>query len=130
MNIEITIFRRNFSNVTDTLFTTLIPLEEYKLDKKKFKEVVLSNDEPFGGWGLGMSNILYINQVFLFVVVHSVAFSLIYISASVHGRREPFTVKTFACAEQLFVFRVALPCTHVVRVVTDDRIAFVFVTVY
>lgn len=74
MNIEITIFRRNLSNVTDTLFTTLIPLEEYKLDKKKFKEVVLSNDEPFGGWGLGMSNILYINQVFLFVVVHSVAF--------------------------------------------------------
>lgn len=74
MNIEITIFRRNFSNVTDTLFTTLIPLEEYKLDKKKFKEVVLSNDELFGGWGLGMSNILYINQVFLFVVVHSVAF--------------------------------------------------------
>ena len=72
MNIEITIFRRNLSNVTDTLFTTLIPLEEYKLDKKKFKEVVLSNDEPFGG--LGMSNILYINQVFLFVVVHSVAF--------------------------------------------------------
>ena len=74
MNIEITIFRRNFSNVTDTLFTTLIPLEEYKLDKKKFKEAVLSNDEPFGGWGLGMSNILYIYQVFLFVVVHSVAF--------------------------------------------------------
>jgi len=74
VNIEITIFRRNFSNVTDTLFTTLIPLEEYKLDKKKFKEVVLSNDELFGGWGLGMSNILYINQVFLFVVVHSVAF--------------------------------------------------------
>lgn len=74
MNIEITIFRRNLSNVTDTLFTTLIPLEEYKLDKKKFKEVVLSNDEPFGGWGLEMSNILYINQVFLFVVVHSVAF--------------------------------------------------------
>ena len=74
MNIEITIFRRNLSNVTDTLFTTLIPLEEYKLDKKKFMEVVLSNDEPFGGWGLGMSNILYINQVFLFVVVHSVAF--------------------------------------------------------
>ena len=71
MNIEITIFRRNFSNVTDTLFTTLIPLEEYKLDKKKFKEVVLSNDEPFGGWGLGMSNILYIYQVFLFVVVRS-----------------------------------------------------------
>ena len=74
MNIEITIFRRNLSNVTDTLFTTLIPLEEYKLDKKKFKEVVLSNDEPFGGWGLGMSNILYIYQVLLFVVVHSVAF--------------------------------------------------------
>ena len=74
MNIEITIFRRNFSNVTDTLFTTLIPLEEYQLEKKKFKEVVLSNDEPFGGWGLGMSNILYIYQVFLFVVVHSVAF--------------------------------------------------------
>lgn len=74
MNIEITIFRRNLSNVTDTLFTTLIPLEEYKLDKKKFKEVVLSNDEPFGGWGLGMSNILYINKCFLFVVVHSVAF--------------------------------------------------------
>jgi hypothetical protein len=74
VNIEITIFRRNLSNVTDTLFTTLIPLEEYKLDKKKFKEVVLSNDEPFGGWGLGMSNILYIYQVFLFVVVHSVAF--------------------------------------------------------
>lgn len=75
MNVEITIFRRNFPNVTDTLFTTLTPLEEYKLDKKKSKEVVLPNDEPFGGWGFGMSNILYINQVLLFIIVHSVASS-------------------------------------------------------
>lgn len=49
--------RDRWDNVTDTLFTTLTPLEEYKLDKKKFKEVVLPNDEPFGGWGFGMSNI-------------------------------------------------------------------------
>ena len=62
-------------------------------------------------------------------VVHSVAFSLIYISASVHGGREPFTVKTFACAEQLFVFRVTLPCSHIIRVVTDDGIAFKLVAI-
>lgn len=31
--------------------------------------------------------------------------------------------------KQLFVFRIALPCTHVVRIVTDDRIAFKLIAV-
>lgn len=62
-------------------------------------------------------------------VVHSVAFSLIYISASVHCSRKPFAVKMPSCTKQLFVFRVALPCTHVVRVVTDDGIAFKLIAI-
>lgn len=49
--------RDRWDNVTDTVSRILTPLEEYKLDKTKFKEVVLPNDEPMGGWGLVMSNI-------------------------------------------------------------------------
>lgn len=47
--------RDRWDNITDTVFQTLIPLEEYRLDKRKFKEVVLPNDEPMGGWGWTMN---------------------------------------------------------------------------
>lgn len=49
--------RDRWDNVTDTVFATLTPLEEYQLDKKKFREVVLPNDEPMGGWGWTMNHI-------------------------------------------------------------------------
>lgn len=47
--------RDRWDNVTDTILKTLVPLEEYQLDKRKFKEVVLPGDEPMGGWNWTMN---------------------------------------------------------------------------
>lgn len=46
-----------WDNMTDTVFATIKPMEEYQLDKSKFKKVVLDNDVTIGGpiaWNLEM----------------------------------------------------------------------------
>lgn len=46
-----------WNNATDTVFATLNPMEEYQLDKGRFKQIILDNDVTIGGplaWNLGM----------------------------------------------------------------------------
>ena len=44
-----------WDNFSDTVFQTLTPMEEYELDKSKFKEMKLDNDVEIG-WGLVIKN--------------------------------------------------------------------------
>ena len=43
--------RDRWDNQTDTVFTTVVPWEEYELDKSKFQEVILDNDIAMNAWG-------------------------------------------------------------------------------
>lgn len=45
------IVKDRWDNVTDTVFNTVVPWEEYELDKSKFAEVILDNDIPMNAWG-------------------------------------------------------------------------------
>lgn len=40
-----------WDNYTDTTFTTVVPWEEYELDKRNFVEVKLDNDIEMNAWG-------------------------------------------------------------------------------
>ena len=44
------IIRDRWDNVTDTVFSTVKPWEEYELDKSKFSELILDNDIPMNAW--------------------------------------------------------------------------------
>ena len=45
------IVKDRWDNRTDTAFTTVVPWEEYELDKSKFQEVRLDNDIAMNAWG-------------------------------------------------------------------------------
>lgn len=49
--------RDRWDNVTDTIFATVTPWEEYELDKGKFREVILDNDIPMNAWGKWLARI-------------------------------------------------------------------------
>lgn len=51
------IVRDRWDNSTDTVFTSVVPWEEYELDKSKFQEVILDNDIPMNAWGHWMGKI-------------------------------------------------------------------------